>query len=110
MLDHNTTGMPFAFNLHTGDVSNSVVIGLPSQGMTFNPIALFAVDTDACLQLLQQAAMVDLQDDDLALAKSTGLRVAESQTPSVRALVEAWKQEPSLTIFAAAVAHVMLPN
>ena len=110
MLDQNKTGMPFAFNFHTGDVSNSVVIGPLGQGMTFNPIALFAVDTYACLQLLQQAAMVNLQDDDLALAKSTGLRVAESQTPSVRALVEAWKQEPSLTNFAAAVAHAMLPN
>lgn len=77
---------------------------------TINPFALFAVDSDACMGLAQQAAMVNLRDDDLALAKAIGLRVAESQTPSIRALVEAWEQAPSLVDFSAAVARAMLPD
>ena len=77
---------------------------------TINPFAVFVVDSDACMGLAQQAAMVNLRDDDLALAKAIGLRVAESHTPSIRSLVEAWKQEPSLVEFAAAVARAMLPN
>lgn len=110
LLHQKTKGTPIAFNFHTGDVANSVVIGPAGHGMSFNPVALFAVDTDACMGLVQQAAMVNLPHDDLALAKAIGLRIAESQTPSVRALVEAWKQEPTLADFAAAVARAMLPN
>jgi hypothetical protein len=93
LLHQKTKGTPIAFNFHAGDVANSVVIGPAGHGMSFsfNPVALFAVDADACMGLVQQAAMVNLPHDDLALAKVIGLRIAESQTPSVLALVEAWK-------------------
>ena len=110
MPDQKTTGAPFAFNFHTGDVTHSFVVGQSGHGMSFNPVAMFAVDADACMVLMQQAAMDNLSNDELTLAKSIGMRVAESQTPSVLALVEAWKQEPSICNFAGAVARAMLPN
>jgi hypothetical protein len=91
-------------------VQIAVTRELAGKGITLNPMALFADEPDTCMELAQQAAMVNLPHDDLELAKSIGLRIAESQTPSVRALVEAWKQEPTLADFAAAVARAMLPN
>lgn len=110
MLNDTPAENTFKFDFHTGDLGHHVVVAPTGRGMSFNPFALFAVDPDACLSLVQQGALFNLSADALALAKSIGLTVAQSQTPSVLSLVNAWKDEPLLADFAAAVSRAFLPT
>lgn len=105
-----TGATPFFFKATQGDLNHTFVLGPSGKGMSINPFENFAAEPEWCLRMLQNAAQYDLGFDLFVLARTVGLRVAATQVPSIKALVDAWKQEPALKEFADAVAKAMLPQ
>ncbi len=82
------------------------------EAFSFNPVAQFMMEEpDFIMDLMQSVVERSLSDEQYALAKQLAMTAAQAAgTPSVLALVNAWRTAPSLVDFAEAVATSALPR
>ncbi|BBN90571.1 MULTISPECIES: hypothetical protein [Rhodocyclales] len=83
----------------------------PEGAVTLNPVAAFIDEPDACMEMLMRGAGVSyLAVEPYDLAKQKGLEAAKCNPVSIKTLVDAWYNEPSLADLAMAVERAFLPK
>ncbi len=80
-----------------------------SKGRAQNIAETFGSNAESILAVLQAVSSVKLSESQFQDAKTTGLEIAATGEPSVRAMVERWGQVAGLESFAAAVKAAMMP-
>lgn len=96
----NRKGRPVTFEFHTGDLCNSVVVGIAGQGMTLNPFAdateeeLSRLLHGMCSEGLNAADLAELDDQIEAVVPAVvELRDAGFLVITARAIADAGKLE-----------------
>lgn len=96
----NRKGTPVTFQLHAGDLSNTVVVGTAGQGMTLNPFAgateeeLSHLLRAMCSEGLDAADLAELEDQIGAVVPAVvELRDAGHLVLTARAIADAGKLE-----------------